>query len=283
MTTIISPYLFLNIHFSIFLSAVPLPVSVIDVKTIILHEDEEYSLGAIFITDVDDTEIIPKEHSLTLYCDHGTFFSYNYSVSQAINSFSNFENFNFQNREILGSEETVFSNSVIFTGLLYEINSLFPYIFYRPNNYYNGKDKMTLEICDAKTNTKINRIQKINFNQNSKNNSNSNSTQNNTNNINTIDQNQNYNLDDSCVVRTLRFLITPVNNPPVWTSPVVVETEENMSIDFMGKIQINDVDSGERPIFIKVKADVGSIALPFLSVFGDEGKLFLLFPDKKRI
>ena len=101
-----------------------------------------------------------------------------------------------------------------------------------------------------------------------------------------------------CSINILPIIIISINNAPYWLSPSIIETEEDSTFNFITtkehssfnnydyeefsflnsitSIQINDVDSFQNQIFIRLSVDLGSVFLPFLFDNLDRvvGKLF---------
>lgn len=234
---------------SIFFAALPAPVTVLSVKTVNLDEEEEYPLGGVYFTDVDDNKDYPKEYSLKLYSENGTFFSYKNTVSDMIKSYLNIGVFISQDAVILGRNQRKNTDFVVLTGSLSDINDIIPYIIYKPNHYFNGNDRISVQICD-----KIipNELQNTELTQKTE-----------------IFNSENI----FCVLQNIPILILPVNNAPIWISPPIVEIEENEAYNLFDIIRVYDVDSAEYPIFVKLSVDFGTITLPYVTPFGGTGNL----------
>ena len=253
-----------------------------EIETVFLSEEEEYFLNEIFVTDVDDLITTPKEYSLKISSANGTFFSNDFITKQLIFSYENNKN----DRNLIFDNEFTAQkndynshinsnsnfNSINFGGNLNEINSFISNLIYVPNRYFHGFDKIKIKICDSE----------INKNENRNGNGNQNKNQSlKENKLNKIEINE-----FSCVRNILPIIIKSINNAPYWSFPSIVETEEDSAFNFitvrepsssniynneelsflnsLTSIQINDVDSFQNQIFIRLSVDLGSIFLPFL-------------------
>lgn len=150
--------------------ALPIPVEVITVESVILKEGQEYSLTGLYITDVSSSER-PPSLVIQLDAQHGSFASYDYTMQQFLSS-------------QVGSIEDQFDrNSLKLFGNPNEINAMLTLILYRPHEYYNGKDGISISACDLEdTGTTRSSV-------------------------------------PLCGVQLLPLIITPVNDPPTWVVP----------------------------------------------------------------
>ena len=279
----------------------------------ILNEEEEYILSKIFVTDVDDLIVMPKEYSLKISSANGTFFSNDFMTKQLIFSYKKNKNAKYDKNLFFNSDENdenfvnsnsnsnsnfnFYSNSnshsnlIYFGGDLYSINSFISNLIYKPNKYFNGFDEIKIEVCDSKINENKRRNEVRNDNENK----NKNENENESNKSSNMNKNENLkekksnteSLDEFfCSINILPIIIKSINNSPYWLSPSIVETEEDSAFNFITtkehssfnnynyeelsflnsrtSIQINDVDSFQNQIFIRLSVDLGSVFLPLL-------------------
>jgi hypothetical protein len=150
--------------------ALPIPAEVISVESVILKEGQEYSLTGLYISDVSTSER-PPSLVIQLDAQHGSFASYDYTMQQFLSS-------------QVGSIEDQFNiNSMKLFGNPSEVNAMLTLILYRPHEYYNGKDSISISACDLE------------------------------------DAGTARSSVPLCGVQLLPLIITPVNNPPTWVVP----------------------------------------------------------------
>jgi hypothetical protein len=150
--------------------ALPNNVSVIKVEPVILKEGQEYSLIGLFITDVNSGE---KPPSLVIQLDvkHGYFVSYDYTMQQFLSS------------QVDSIADQSNRSSVKLFGNPTEVNAMLTRILYRPHEYYNGKDSLSISACDLEDTGTVRSSIPL------------------------------------CGVQLLPLIITPVNDPPTWVVP----------------------------------------------------------------
>lgn len=150
--------------------ALPNNVSVIKVEPVTLKEGQEYSLIGLFISDVNSGERPP---SLIIQLDvkHGYFMSYDYTTQQFLSS---------QVDSIVDQSNR---SSVKLYGNPTEVNAILTRILYRPHEYYNGQDSLSISACDLEDTGTVRSSIPL------------------------------------CGVQLLPLIITPVNDPPTWVVP----------------------------------------------------------------
>ena len=202
--------------------ALPVPEVVISVQTAYLREDEAMMLGGVYVADVDEGESPYITFSLAISASVGSFSTTNFTVRQAIIA-SNILN--------SGYDDLVIQQpSMMLRGSITEINSMLPYIAYRPYFNFNGNDTIVVTICDLSLAT-----------------------------TGSLSANN----STLCASQAIPVVVTAVNDPPSWVLPKVpVVVEENVAFNFAGSVRVVDVDSWSFPIFVKLSVDYGTLSLP---------------------
>ena len=202
--------------------ALPVPEVVTSVAISYLREDETMMLGGVYVEDVDEGESPFITFSLAISASMGSFSTTNFTVRQAIVA-SNILNSGYD--DLLIQQPTM-----LLRGSIAEINSMLPYIAYRPYYNFNGNDTIVISVCDL-----------------------------------SFDTAGNWSANNStlCASQAIPVVMTAVNDPPSWVLPKVpVVVEENVAFNFAGSVRVVDVDSSNFPMFVKLSVDYGSLTLP---------------------
>lgn len=206
-----------------------------------LHQKEIFHFTEFILGDVDDGEIKSKICSLRISAQNGTFSSHDFTVLELLNSFSTIENS--KTEVIVETEKRNFNNykSVILTGILRELNSLLPNIFYQSDVKFHGFDQITVEFCDSDLTSKNEKTSMY---------------------LNTEMRIEN--TDFGCVVQAYQVHILHVFSTPFWSYPSYTEIYQDTSIEFLEIVQLVDFDDLEFFISVIVSADFGVLSIPFL-------------------